>query len=401
MYNKHMNIDTLLLEIEKAGFQNLPKSVPGKDIKILKNLCQLISSPNYITENQSRLLVKILKENAQNLNVDQEMIATALVAPTWMRTFRLVDQTKKVFIAKTSHSDPMLVVEAAFTANLKKILRSLGSELDSNLTTSNGRTFITDLTEKNIVLLVDSLTPEGFDFDQTIKDYYSTIKSWKIEEIQSRYFTENLIDTNLYKSLVNDIGDLSSADFDILCDRSVRYQYVINTPENTEKSLKNQLVHRNTSKVWIDSNANSLADVITELKNIKRLPILVVIESHVQPKALEHLKNIDEALKKCEIFDGVGVYFRLDNDPIGKEFNTLIAERKYNAVLDENTKVACVSNGKIPKFFLKSPWKPMAVISVGTTLRHSKTSVYSNCCDLIVSYHHTESLMEFRPNLCP
>ena len=69
MYNIHMNIDTLLLEIEKAGFQNLPKSVPGKDIKILKNLCSSISGPNYITENQSRLLVKILKENAQHLPV--------------------------------------------------------------------------------------------------------------------------------------------------------------------------------------------------------------------------------------------------------------------------------------------------------------------------------------------
>jgi hypothetical protein len=284
---------------------------------------------------------------------------------------------------------------------LKKILKNLGSECDGNLVTSNGRTFLTDLTEKNIVLLVDALTPEGFEIDRTIKDHYSTIKSWKIEEIQSRYFTENLIDTNLYKSLVLDIGELVSADIDTIQDRSVRYQYIINTPKNTEKSLKNQLIARDSSKVWIDSNTVSLTDVITELKNIKRFPLLLVIESHVQPKALEILKNIDSALKECEISDGVGIYFRLDNDPIGKEFNTLIAERKYNTVLDETTKIACVSNGKIPKFFLKSQWKPMAVISVGTTLRHSKTSVYANCCDLIVSYHHTESLMEFRPNLCP
>lgn len=401
MYNKHMNIDTLLLEIEKAGFQNLPKSVPGKDIKILKNLCSSITGPNYITENQSRLLVKILRENVNFLGVDKTLVDLSLENPTWARTFRAVDNTKKLFIGKDGQGDLTLVLEVAFNANLKKILKNLGSECDGNLVTSNGRTFLTDLTEKNIVLLVEALSSEGFEIDRTIKDHYNTIKSWKIEEIQSRYFTENLIDTNLYKSLVSDIGDLATADISVIQDRSVRYQYIINTPKNTEKSVKNQLITRNSSKVWIDSNTVSLSDVITELKNINRFPLLLVIENHVQPKALEILKNIDLALKECEISEGVGIYFRLDNDAIGKEFNTLIAERKYNAVLDDNTKIACVSNGKIPKFFLKSSWKPMAVISVGTTLRHSKTSVYANCCDLVVSYHHTESLMEFRPNLCP
>ena len=401
MYNIHMNIDTLLLEIEKAGFQNLPKSVPGKDIKILKNLCSAIAGPNYITENQSRLLVKILKENIQHLTVDRTVAELALANPLWANLFRQVDQTKKLFIGKDSHGDLTLVLEVAFNANLKKILKNLGSECDGNLVTSNGRIFLTDLTEKNIVLLVDTLMPEGFEIDRTIIDHHKTIKSWKIEEIQSRYFTENLIDTNLYKSLVTDIGELATANIDVIQDRSVRYQYIINTPKNTEKTLKNQIIFRNNPKVWIDSNTTALSDVIAELQAIGRLPLLLVIESHVQPKALEFLKNIDSALQSCNITDSVGVYFRLDNDPIGKEFNTLIAERKYNTVLDENTKVACVSNGKIPKFFLKSAWKPKAVISIGTTLRHSKTSVYANCCDLIVSYHHTESLMEFRPNLCP
>jgi hypothetical protein len=401
MYNIHMNIDTLLLEIEKAGFQNLSKSVPGKDIKILKNLCSSILGPNYITENQSRLLVKILKENAQHLPVDVTIVELALTHPTWAKAFRQVDQTKKLFIGKDTQGDLTLVLEVAFNANLKKILKNLGSECEGNLVTSNGRMFLTDLTEKNIVLLVDALIPEGFEIDRTIIDHYNTIKSWKIEEIQSRYFTENLIDTNLYKSLVTDIGELATADIDIIQDRSVRYQYNINTPKNTEKTLKHQLIFRTGPKVWIDSNATALQEVFAELQAINRFPLLLVIESHVQPKALEFLKTIDSALQDCNITDRVGVYFRLDNDPIGKEFNTLIAERKYNTVLDDSTKIACVSNGKIPKFFLKSAWKPKAVISIGTTLRHSKTSVYANCCDLIVSYHHTESLMEFRPNLCP
>jgi hypothetical protein len=181
----------------------------------------------------------------------------------------------------------------------------------------------------------------------------------------------------------------------------MRYQYIINTPEKTEKNLKNSISLRTSPKLWINSTTTELSDVIAELINLKRLPVLVVMESHMQPKSLENLKKLDDALKKCGIFDGVGIYFRLDNDEVGKEFNALIAERKYNKPLDDQTLVACVPNGKIPKFFLKNAWRPMAVIAIGTSLRHSKTSVYANCCDLIISYNHTESLMEFRTNLCP
>jgi hypothetical protein len=99
-------------------------------------------------------------------------------------------------------------------------------------------------------------------------------------------------------------------------------------------------------------------------------------------------------LEKNRIFDNVGFYFRLDNDTHGKEFNQLIAEKKYNTQLNSQTKIAGVQTGKIPKFFLKNDWKPMSVISIGNTLRNSKTAVYANCCDLIISYSDNEPIIE-------
>ena len=396
-----MNVDALLLEIEKRGFNNLPKEVPVKDIKILKSLCTVISGPSFITENQGRLLVKILNENKAHLVTVADLLETSLAYPLWSYPFRPVDQTKKLFIGKAHGGELVIYIEFANNANLRKVVNNLHKDLDGSTTSVNGRIFLTNLTEKNIVLLVDTLGPQGFEISTELKNHYDTIKSWKIEEIQSRYFTENLLDTALYKDLTNEIGALSDNDISIVHDRSMRYQYIINTPEKTEKNLKNSISLRTSPKVWINSTTTELSDVIAELINLKRLPVLVVMESHMQPKSLENLKKLDDALKKCGIFDGVGIYFRLDNDEVGKEFNALIADRKYNKPLDDQTLVACVPNGKIPKFFLKNTWKPMAVIAIGTSLRHSKTSVYANCCDLIISYNHTESLMEFRTNLCP
>ena len=396
-----MNVDALLLEIEKRGFNNLPTTMPAKDIKILKSLCNVISGPSFITESQGRLLVKILNENKEHLVTVTELLENSLAYPLWSYPFRPIDQTKKMFIGKMNNGELVIHIEFANNANIRKILNNLHRDLDSTLTAVNSRIFLASLTEKNIVLLIDTLGPQGFEISTDLKNHYDTIKSWKIEEIQSRYFTENLLDTALYKELTKEIGNLSDNDISIVQDRSVRYQYIINTPENTEKNLKNSISLRTGPKLWVNSTTTDLTDVINELVNLKRLPLLVVMESHLQPKALENLKKLDESLKKCGIFDGIGIYFRLDNDEVGKEFNALIADRKYNKPLDDQTVVACVPNGKIPKFFLKNPWKPMAVIALGTSLRHSKTSVYANCCDLIISYNHTESLMEFRTNLCP
>jgi hypothetical protein len=108
------------------------------------------------------------------------------------------------------------------------------------------------------------------------------------------------------------------------------------------------------------------------------------------------LTKIGENLEKNGIFTDVGIYFRLENSEIGKEFNKVIADKKYNSQLTEHTKVVGVQNGKIPKFLLKSAWTPMSVISLSTSLRNTKTSVYANCCDLVITYSDAEPLIESR-----
>ena len=265
-----MNVDALLLEIEKRGFNNLPKTMPVKDIKILKSLCTVISGPNFITESQGRLLVKILNENKTHLVIVADLIDASLALPLWSYPFRPVDQTKKLFIGKTRGGDLVIYIEFANNANLRKIVNNLHKDLDGSTTSVNGRVFLTNLTEKNIVLVVDTLGPQGFDISVDLKNHYDTIKSWKIEEIQSRYFTENLLDTPLYKELTNDIGSLSDNELSVVQDRSMRYQYIINTPEKPEKNLKNSISLRTSPRVWINSTTTELSDVIDELTNLKR-----------------------------------------------------------------------------------------------------------------------------------
>ena len=87
--------------------------------------------------------------------------------------------------------------------------------------------------------------------------------------------------------------------------------------------------------------------------------------------------------------------FKIIHDLI---FNTKIKDRQYNYNLSEDTRVAVVQSGKLPKFFLKSSWTPMSVIAFDTKmgLRHGKTSVYANCCDLIIEWAEKEVMFDNR-----
>ena len=54
--------------------------------------------------------------------------------------------------------------------------------------------------------------------------------------------------------------------------------------------------------------------------------------------------------------------------------------------LSDQSQVAGIAAGKLPKFFIKDKWKPKSVISFTTSFRNSKSYVYCNDVDLIIYY---------------
>jgi hypothetical protein len=353
-----------------------------------------VISPLFITKNQARLLVKVLTENKKSLTTVAEFIDIALTEPLWSKPFRPVDQIKRIFINKTKDHEQTLAVEFSFNTNFRKILQNLTKTADGTIAFTSGKVTLLDLTEKNIVLIVENFKKHKFEISEEVLGFYNTIKSWNFHEISQKFHLDQLKGSNAHNALIEDIGEDCLTDEDLVQDRRMKFQYQGNFLEKTENSVKNTIISRSSTKVWVNAKETDLHELLTALTELKRFPILLTWEHNEEKSALEILKTVNEALKKSEIFSGIGVYFRLDNSNIGKEFNRLIADNKYNVILDDSTKVACVPNGKIPKFFIKSSWSPKTVVSIGTSLRYSKTAVYANCCDLIITYHHSPTLME-------
>ena len=383
-------LDSILLTII-ADPSDTCKNIPTRDSKILKSLGRVISSPGFITENQGRLLIKILNENLDKLGIFSNEVENLIKSPVWSKTFRAVDKTKKISLA---NDEPGIIIEFAFSSSLRKLMNGIWKELDGLSQTNSGKIYRTDLTEKNIVKVIETFKPHNFEIDEKIEDFYNTIKSWSKNEVENQFLLTNISHSNFQKAITQDLGLTTELDENIIKDRSRRYQFLVNETEKIPENLTGKIAFRRSSKIWINRSETCLDEIFSSLLELKRLPVLVIFDNNDHKTCVEDLKNLHKNLEKNGIFSGVGIYFRLANDEHGSQFNKFIAEHHYNSELDSATQIVGVQNGKIPKFFLKNPWKPMSVISIGTSLKQTKTAAYANCCDLIISYTDTQPIID-------
>jgi hypothetical protein len=364
----------------------------------LNSLSSAVVRPSFITENQAKLLTKIFRENHKKLSIFTERIIEALDTPEWSKNFRHIEQIKNLKITQNSDGESYLHIEFTFSGQIRKILTSLGKTVESLVQVNSGKYYIADLTEKNIVSLVEALEPLEFNIDEKVKNHYEIIKSWSKTEIENQFLITNIVHQNFQKAITADLGISTSINQNIINDRSMRYQFFSENPKNFGENLTELLANRSKTKIWVDNKEHSLDDVFKSILELRRLPTLVVFENWDNQKTLKNLEILSESLEKFNLDKSVGIYFRLSNDEIGKKFNQLIAAKQYNQPLDNNTQIAVVQSGKIPKFFLKNSWQPMSVIALDTKmgLRHGKTSVYSNCCDLIIEWADSPTMFEQR-----
>jgi len=391
-------IDSLITKIINFSEPTVEDRLPNRDAKVLRSLAMSMTNQFFITENQGRLLLKILRENIKNLSEFTEEISLALMDPIWSKDFRQVEQVRKLYLEKDTDEDLSVFVEFTFNSEIRRILAEITKKCENLVMLGNGKRYQADLTEKNIVALVECLLPFKFEIDEKIQNHYDTIKSWSETVIREQFLVTNIANTNFHKHITADLGIETAIDQSIINDRSMRYRYFIENAKNHGETLTEVMANRCTSRLWIDKNHHDLSEVISSLKKLRRLPLLVIFDTVVNDTYNTNLETLSHALENNGIFEKIGIYFRLPNDEDGKKFNTMIAHKQYNYPLDSDTQVVAVQSGKLPKFFLKNAWRPMSVITLDSRMgmRHGKTAVYSSCCDLIVEWAEAPTIAEQR-----
>jgi len=85
-----MTIDKLLLKIVNFTSPTIEELIIAKDARVLRSLASSVGNHSFITENQSKLLMKILRENSEKMPEFKDEILQEIDNPTWSRSFRQI-----------------------------------------------------------------------------------------------------------------------------------------------------------------------------------------------------------------------------------------------------------------------------------------------------------------------
>lgn len=380
-------IDSVVDELNNIGFNNLHPGIPARDIKILKNIASLMAGPTYITENQAKLLLKIFNENLVHLDLVYDNINFYVQTPIWEKPFRVQKKIREVSIENDKNTDFRIIINYSFDKEIKKVLGVLNKKIGISGFGGDNKTQYYTLNEKNLITVYDLLKPLKFHFSEHFLDLYEKTKNVELGPILQKYEFSNFIqDRNL--------SDLGQENAVIILDRKIRYQYIFsqNFDENVKNTLSYKIANRNNNKIYLSNIKNNFTSLIQCLHLLKRTKILVIFDDFRVTDCLNQIYTIKNSLDEIKI-ENIGIYFRFDNKGDGEVFNKVISDNKFNKNLDTDTELVGISNGKIPKFMLKSDWYPDAVISFTSSLRNNKTDVYCNECDLIVYYTDIKPLI--------
>ena len=367
-------IDNLLYALTTNISPPLEDLLSRRDSKLLRSLTSAVNNNWYFTEKQAGLIIKVLTTNQSVLSLIDDNIQLYLVEPIWARSFRQLANVRKMNIVNTD-IEKIMVIQCTYTPLIRSIVKESKIGVVFH---QGGSSYKINFTEQNIATLVPLLKIHEFEIDDEILDLYDTIMLWNKTEIEHQYDIKNTdVLQHLPDTLVNDTKLIKH-------DRRFKYQYISNY-EHNGNSLTSAIVNRKSSKVWIDKSKYSLTEVVASLIELKRVPILFVFDTFKYDLVTQQLKDVSIALSNNDIDDNIGIYFRLPSrTKNGSMLNEFIANKNFNCRLDHTTKVVGIDYCKLPKFLFD--WEPMSVVSINNNLRNSKTAVYANRCDLILTY---------------
>ena len=155
MYNQCMiTIDQILLDIVNNTNPTVEEYLLKRDARVLRSLASIILNSTFITENQGRLLLKIIRDNQEKIPFLSEEIKESVASPSWSKIFRQVEIVKKFYITPQPDGDSCLTIEFTFSSPIRKTLQAISKSVSNLVQISNGKIYTADLTEKNIVALV-------------------------------------------------------------------------------------------------------------------------------------------------------------------------------------------------------------------------------------------------------
>tara|TARA_X000000950_G_scaffold285820_1_gene392797 strand:- start:1207 stop:2436 length:1230 start_codon:yes stop_codon:yes gene_type:complete len=155
-------------------------------------------------------------------------------------------------------------------------------------------------------------------------------------------------------------------------------------------TLAQDIIQRKQAVHLINRKLTNINDLISAVMEIKRLPMLVVLDNDT---AHDNLFEVHNALKYIIPANEMSVLFRKDGDD---PFNEYIKGQGLNNLVDNNTKIVYISSNKLPKpllsLIVNKVWNPSSSLTFnGTKLTMNHVSGFLENMDLRIVYDATAS----------
>ena len=368
------------------------KSINHRDDEILASLSKQMAANIYVTERQADLAIKIIGENIKHLLQLSEIIKN----PKWDNSFRIIQRFKYLHLVKNTNPDRFFI-EIGFnhTKTFTKKLDELKNKLSIPLTRIKNNVWQIPYSELDLYHLVELVKSQNFEISPEILEAHREIFEILKQENKDKIYIDIDASENLKNRVSSEVGEIVNTNI-LLEDRKIGYQYEIFHSffqKKSEKNLIEKIATRTGSQIFLSSKTHELNDIVSSLQELNRFPMLVIFDS-LPEKSEKNLKILRNSLIENNVNEGVGIYFRHNNDQNGKPFNEQISQFQYNQPLNNNTVIAGITNLKIPKFLLKLKWQPKSVLVLAQVLGSNRVKLLTDYCDLVIHYQDKKPLKE-------
>lgn len=389
--NNNLTVEDLILCI--AGQYPIPHisdiKILHSDKKLINSFAKQINTNVGFTDRQYELAKRKIDDYSEYFELlDLDSIKKEIRMP-----IRSIDRRRWI---KIIHDEGDIKIAVRFIysnkliSSLEQIRRKLKEQTEYD---KENKTHYFSYSERNLFEIVNAFNGKHFELDPTVEAIYNKIVNFTPEEnVPGVYnLTVKNIPDNALNALEKEIGPLSIDTLYLYKERSIKYGLHHFDLAQVEKSLftKNNFIknicNRKTTDVILDPADKSIADLILDLEDLKKLPILIVLD---KTTCHDMLIEFQDQIKNIIPNNKVSVMFRLDNVGEGAYFNSYIKQQGLNNKLDKDIKIVYTLDNKVPKPLLTNNWNPESILITQTFAMPALKKVIEcfNNKDLIIHY---------------
>lgn len=399
MDNEVHNIEDLLETLVGLRSDTSIKMMTN-DATLMFSIARQVFRGVALTDRQQALAITKLegyKEQFSELGIDFDFAIDKLRMP-----LRKIDRSKYIKIVDNlkhvEHGNKWIAIRFPFS---KKTIVTLG-KIQHNGSEyyhekgSHEHYFL--LNEYNTMQILSLFEDKNFDIDPALIDWYRKLQYMKQNKEQYVPGIYNFKLKNLNKRAVDymlsSIGEPTPENLSLYKDRSSVLGLEHFDPNKLDDSinmlttLSQKIVRRTSSNVLVSKKKYTFNNVCETLLELNRFPLLVILPGSDE-EVTNGLHDTYNAFRGFIDNSETSVLFRLDGSE--NKFNSFVKQHKLNSPLDKSLKVVYINSNKVPKPLLKSEWRPLTTLLVGSIQPTNNVRVIMEQTDLIIHYDNEMS----------